>query len=487
MERTPFLKAFGPLLFGRRARRGLEQIEQANGLEDLYAIFGDLFSPRLWERPQKGQNSRRRQLPPMVTFWAFLSQALNRGSSCAEAVRRVEVWWRWAQWRQNETVTASAYCQARQRLDLATLQLIRQQTAWHLERSVWSQERWGGGRPVKIVDGTMLSMPDTPANQAVWPQPSSQKPGCGFPLLKLVGLFSLSSGALLEEATGDYHQHEATLFRGLWSRLEPGDIVLEDRGFSSYGALATLAARGIDTVARLHQGRKVDRTPGDILGTGDRLVTWQKPVACPRHWTKEEFAALPATLTVRLIEVVVEVPGFRTQSLTLVTTLLDPVVYPAAELRRLYAQRWQVELHFAQIKTTLGLDVLRCHSPAMIRRELQINLIAYNCVRALMQRAAHTHDVPLARLSFQGTLVTLRHWTPLIQASRSCPTKQKEFVRQLLALIAADRVPERPDRSEPRVKKRRPKNFQLLTKPRHLVGNLPHRNRPQKYPKVPLS
>jgi hypothetical protein len=487
MERTPFLPAFGSLLCGRRARSGLDKIKQAQGLEDLYAIFGDLFSPRLLERAEKGTNSRRRQLPPTVTFWAFLSQALQRGSSCAEAVKRVEAWWRWGHWRQNETVTASAYCQARQRLDLSTLQLIRQQTAWQLERSVWSQERWGGARPVKIVDGTTLSMPDTPANQKVWPQLSSQKPGCGFPLLKLVGLFSLSSGALLEEATGDHHQHEATLFRSLWPRLESGDIVLEDRGFSSYTALATLAAKGVDTVARLHHARKVDASDGKVLGAGDRLVTWTKPVQCPSSWTREEFAAVPATLTVRLIEVVVETPGFRTQSLTLVTTLLDPVVYPAAELRRLYGQRWQVELHFAQIKTTLGLDILRCQSPEMIRRELQINLIAYNCVRALMQRAAHTHDVPLARMSFQGTLATLRHWTPLIHASRACPTKQKELIRQLLALIAADQVPARPERSEPRAKKRRPKNFQLLTKPRHLMGNLPHRNRSKKHPKVALS
>jgi hypothetical protein len=341
---------------------------------------------------------------------------------------------------------------------------------------------------VKIVDGTMLSMPDTQENQKAWPQSKSQKEGCGFPLMKLVGLFSLSSGSLLDEVHGDLHQHEATLFRALWGKLEKGDIVLEDRGFCSFVAMAALQNKGVDTVARLHQARLADFRRGKVLGKGDRLVAWTKPLCCPKGWSREEFDALPQTLAVRLIRLIVETPGYRTRTVVLATTLTDADIYPAEELRRLYAQRWNIELHYAQIKTTLGMDTLRCKSPEMIERELQLNLIAYNFVRALMQRAAHTHRADLGRLSFKGSLDTLRHWATVIHAAKDQPRKQQELISHLLLSIASDTVPRRPGRSEPRAKKRRPKNFQLLTKPRHQMGNLPHRNRPsQNHHKTPLS
>lgn len=184
-----------------------------------------------------------------------------------------------------------------------------------------------------------------------------------------------------------------------------------------------------------------------------------------------------------------QAPGFRTRTVLLATTLTDALAYPADELRALYAERWSVELHFAQIKTTLGIDVLRCQSPTMIAKELQIHLIAYNLVRALMQRAAHSQPgTPLSRLSFKGSLDTIRHFGAVIHASRGQPRKQAVLITRMLALIAQDPVAERPGRSEPRVRKRRPKNYQLLTKPRHQMGNLPHRNRPKRnQPKTALT
>jgi hypothetical protein len=352
---------------------------------------------------------------------------------------------------------------------------------------VLDAERWTGGRPVKIVDGTTLSMPDTSANQKLWPQMSGQKPGCGFPLMKLVGLFSLSSGALLEEATGNKLVHESLLFRQLWDRLDSGDVLLEDRGFCSYGAMAALQLRGVDTVARLHQRRKVDMRQGKPLGKGDRLVTWNKPKMPLTGWTPEEWNALPETLCVRIIRLVVEAKGFRTRTIFLATTLTDPTVYPAQELRCLYGERWKVELHFAQLKTILGLDVLRCQSPEMIRKELQVHLIAYNLVRSLMQRASHIHHESLDRISFKGSLDTVRHWAAAIHACTGQKRKQAELINRMLALIANDPVPERPDRNEPRVRKRRPKNYQLMTKPRKLMREHPHRNnaRAKYIPKPP--
>jgi hypothetical protein len=349
--------------------------------------------------------------------------------------------------------------------------------AWHLERNVAGGERWLEGRSVKIVDGTSFSMPDTAANQAAWPQPSGQKEGCGFPVAKLVGVFSLASGALLEQAVDHLHVHDSQLFRSLWGNLEPGDIVLADRAFCSYGALASLLRRGVDTVSRLHQMRKVDLRRGRRLGPGDQLVTWSKPKLPLENWSPSEWAALPQTLPVRLIRVIIETPGFRTRFVLLATTLTDATLYPADALRELYGRRWNIELHFAQIKTVLQLDVLRCQSPGMIAKELQVHLIAYNLVRALMQKAAHLHEVPLERLSFKGSLDTLRHWAAAIHASSKTPRKQAELINRMLAAIASDPVPFRPGRSEPRARKRRPKTYQLLTQPRREMKVVPHREK----------
>lgn len=486
---TPFFKAFGPLLFGRPARRALQKIGRINSLQELYEVFGHLLPDRLLAATDAGTNSRDRLFSTQVTFWAFVAQILSPGTACREIVRRVEAWWQ-------EIVgvgaapsgSTSAYCQARARLEPAALELIRAETAWCLEKNVLKDERWLGGRAVKIVDGTGISMPDTPENQARWPQSSTQAEGCGFPMLKLVGLFSLSSGAFLESASGNQHVHESNLFRGLWSKLQKGDIILADRGFSSYATLAGLwQQRGVDSVMRLHQMRKADFRTGRRLGPDDRLVVWHKP-ARTETWTVEEYAALPETLTLRMIRLKVTAPGFRTQSVVLVTTLLDEVAYPADEVRELYGRRWQVELHFQQIKTHLAMDVLRCKSPHLIEREVLMHQIAYNLVRSLMQRSAHLHQVPLGRISFKGTLDTLRHWSPLIAAAEQTPRQQQKLIDQMLGLIAGDPVPERPGRSEPRAKKRRGKNYQLLTKPRGQMGNLPHRNRPKtKKPKPVFS
>jgi hypothetical protein len=478
---TPFFKAFGPLLFGRAARRGLRKVGRVNSLQELYELFGHLIPERFLSASEAGANSRERTFTPQVTFWAFVAQVLSPGTSCREIVRRVEAWGRHGESGGGKLSTSSsAYCQARARLDPEALEMVSGHLCWSLERNVLGQERWLAGRPVKIVDGTGLSMPDTEANQALWPQPSSQKPGCGFPQLKLVGLFSLSSGALLESASGNLHVHESVLFRGLWKKLKKGDVLLADRGFCSYAALASLQQRGVDSVMRLHQGRRADFSAGKALGPEDRLVIWQKPVQRTEAWSVQEFAALPDTLTLRMIHLRVESPGFRTRGVVLVTTLLDPEIYPADAIRELYGERWNVELHFQQIKVLLAMDVLRCKSPELIEREVLLHRIAYNLVRCIMQRSGHLHHVPLDRISFKGTLDTLRHWSAVIAAAGATPRKQNQLIDQMLATIARDVVPERPGRSEPRARKRRAKNYQLLTKPRHETGNLPRRNRPKK-------
>jgi hypothetical protein len=323
-------------------------------------------------------------------------------------------------------------------------------------------------------------MPDTAANQKQYPQQASQQPGCGFPMMKLAGLFDLASGALLTVAHGTLHVHESQLFRHLWPLLVRGDVVLSDRGFCSFAAIASLQAHGVDTVMRLHQTRPVDFRRGQRLGSKDRRIVWNKPAQRTKGCSAGDWAALPDTLPLRLLEIRVAAPGFRTQRVLLITTLLDPVAYPAAALGELYFQRWTVELHFREIKILLGMDVLRCQTPAMIHKELWLHLIAYNLVRALMQEAGQVHHVPVVRLSFKGSLDTLREWADVLHATRDQPRKQAALRRAMLALIARDTVPDRPGRSEPRAKKRRPKNYHLLTKPRHQMRVPAHRNRPRK-------
>ena len=479
---TPFLKAFGPLLFGRSARGAAQKLSRLDSLQELYELFAHLFPQRLLDQNEEGDNSRRRVFSAQVTFWAFVGQVLSPASSCREAVRRVQAWWKKTDCEAAGLSSAtSAYCQARAKLDPSALELIARHLSWSLEKNVLSEERWLQERPVKIVDGTTLSMPDTPANQERWPQPSGQKPGCGFPQLKLVGLFSMQSGALLESATSNQHHHESVLFRNsLWEKLSPGDVVLADRGFCSYTTFAALQQRGVDSVMRLHQARPVDLRQGRAIGPDDRLITWHKSARPPKDWTEEEYAALPATLTVRLIRLRVSAKGFRTKSVVIVTTLIDEKLYPADELRELYGERWQVELHFHQIKILLAMDVLRCKSPDLIIREVAIHGIAYNLVRSLMQRSAHLHHVPLGRVSFKGSLDTLRQWSPVIAAAGQHARKQDALIEEMFALIAKDLVPLRPGRSEPRAKKRRAKNYQLLTKPRHETGNIPRRSRHKK-------
>jgi hypothetical protein len=477
---TPFFSAFGPLLFGRPPRSFRAELRaqkaHAESLSQLRAAFGSMIPDALLAREKSGVGSRLRLFSSLITFWAFLAQVLSPNSACREALRKVQAWW---SLRHGVEISAdtSAYCQARARLSNRALHHIRAHLAQRMEANVTENQRWFG-RVVKIVDGTNLSMPDTPENQQAYPQPSGQKPGCGFPMMKLTAIFSLASGALLQFARGNLHIHESQLFRSLWDSLTPGDIILADRGFCSLHAIASLLRGKIDSVMRLHQARTVDFRRGQSLGHDDMLVPWRKPAQCPKGCSAEDFAALPPSILLRQIRLRVPCKGFRTQTIILITSLLDPLAYPAQAIRALYLERWSVELHFREIKTVMALDVLRCMRPAMIEKELLMHLIAYNLIRSLIQHAALRHRVALQRISFKGAVDTLRHFADAVQAAHGRPRKQAALLDAMLLILASDLVPPRPNRSEPRAKKRRPKNYHLLTKPRRKMGNLPHRNRP---------
>jgi Transposase DDE domain len=315
-------------------------------------------------------------------------------------------------------------------------------------------------------------MPDTPENQAAYPQLKSQAPGLGFPILRLLVVFSLAVGTVLEAAVGPYQgkqTSELALFRTLLERLQPGDIILADRFFCSYWVIAALQARGVDVVVRLHQRRTADFRRGRRLGPEDHIVTWPKPKAVPAWMSRAEYHAMPATLTVRELRVRVQDKTKRVRSLVVVTTLLDAQTYPAEELGELFRERWHAELDLRALKTEMQMEMLRTESPEMVRKEVAMHLLAYNLIRGLMAEAAQAEGLAPRRLSFKGALHTIRSFE---EVHLYDPAWIRADLPRLLELIGRKRVPDRPDRYEPRAVKRRPKPFLRLNMPRKKAKRL---------------
>lgn len=472
---TPFFPQFRARFAA--ARRRLCQARRAR-LHQLEQLFGAYLPPELLAQADEGPNSRERVFSRRRTFWSFLYQVLHPGCPCRTVVRHVRAFFKLHRLGPVATGT-SAYCQARLRLPLDTLSRLRHAVAARVERLLpTDQGHWLGLRP-KVIDGTTLRAPDTPKNQRAYPQPRSQKPGCGFPLLKLVGVFSLASGVLLDYVKGNHRQGELRLLRQLLDQFQPKDLALADRGFCSYVLIALLALRQVQSVFRLHQRRPADLRRGRRLGKHDRLFTWRKPDAQPRYLPKALWKRVPEELLVRVLRFTVALPGYRAKAITLVTTLTDARAYPAQELARLYARRWRIELWFRDLKTTLGMETLRCESPRMLHKELELYFIAYNLLRALMVEAAALYEVPVEQISFKGTVDATAEYSQALMQARTLKA-QRELVADLLAALAEDRLPHRPGRSEPRAVKRRPKPFALLNKPRRRFKEIPHRSRYRK-------
>jgi hypothetical protein len=371
--------------------------------------------------------------------------------------------------------STSAYCQARGRLPIACLQQALTDSAGAADRlSLQGVPDWT--RPIKVVDASSVRLPDTAANRKGYPYPSGQRPGCGFPVMQLCGLYSLASGAILKTVQAPWSAHEVRLSKDLWSELQAGDILMGDRPFGAYVLLALLPLRGVDVVSRLHQGRRFRRRNAKRIGPAEWLVTWRKPPKRPDYLAEEEWASVPETITVRIIHVRVQEKGFRTQELWLSTTLLDPIAYPAERIAQLYRRRWDMELCFRDLKTTMGMEELRCRTPAMVHKELLAFLIAHNFMRCLIAQAASAHQVCRTRISFKGAVDAARSFHQAMRLARS-QRHARRLYRRLLEILARDLVPLRPGRYQPRAVKRRPKPYSRLTKPRHLYREIPHRGK----------
>jgi hypothetical protein len=444
-----------------QVRRLAEQFAQAPGLP-----FAHLLPDEEVEQALRDQalSWRVRLFTPVVTLWVFLSQVLEPDSSCRAAVARFLAW-RAARGQPAASADPSAYAKARQRLPEEVLARLTRDTGRRAQDDAPAAWRWHG-RNVKVVDGATASMPDTPANQQAYPQPGSQQPGVGFPLLRLVVVFALAVGTALDAALGRYQGKqtgETALFHSLQDHLEPGDLLLADRYYSSYWELALARRGGWDLVSRLHQRRRADFRRGQRLGREDHLVCWRKP---PRpEWLDEAtYAALPAEMAVREVRVWVRQPGYRTRVLVVVTTLLDASSFPAAELALLYRLRWYAEIDLRSLKQTLQMDVLRCHSPEMVRKEVWAHLLGYNLLRGLMAQTALAAGLLPWQLSFKGAVQSVAAFAAVLW----CASEEalEELYGRLLRMLLTHRVGDRPHRYEPRRRKRRPKPYPLLNEPR---------------------
>ncbi len=415
---------------------------------------------------EQGVQYRQVLYTPIVVLWAWLSQVLDADKSLSNAVKRVIAWMADAG-EEMPSADTGGYSKARKRLPLAVLKPLLKRTATALTTEIKPEQRWCGRR-VKAYDGTTVLMSDTPANQAVYPQHSNQKAGCGFPLAKLVVWFCGTTGAVMEVAMAAFSTSEWQLSRQLYATLQSEDVVVADSAYGTYVDLALVVSRRADAVFRKHHARHCDFRRGKKLGIGDHIVQWQRPLICPSSMSKTDFEALPESLEVREVHLLIQQPGFRPKAIILVTTLLDPKRYRKAKLAELYQLRWQAtEVNLKHLKTTLKMEMIAAKTPEMVQKEIYMHLLAYNLLRTLMWQSLQSTQVSPLRLSLQATRQQFNHFRA--QLAMATAHQRRQSYASLLNIIADLLVPLRPNRVEPRVVKRRPKPFPRMQQPRSVL------------------
>jgi hypothetical protein len=405
---------------------------------------------------------------PLVTLWVFLGQVLSRDHSCRAAVARL-IAHRVSRGERACSAETGAYCQARKRLPEEFFAAVARKTGQALDEGAQQDWLWKGRR-VLVYDGSTVSMPDTAENQQVYPQPPQQQPGLGFPLARIAAFFSLSCGAVIDLAISPYAgkgNSEMGMLRKLWEVLRPGDIMLADRYMCAWREIYLLKQRGIDTVTRVHHCRRVDFRRGKRLGKDDHIVEWRRPGRI-RSIDWQTLKLLPEQLTIRETHVRIQQPGFRCRSMIVVSTLLDAEAVTASDLAGLYRARWNAELDLRSLKQTMQMDILRCKTPELVRKEIWTHILAYNLIRTIIAQAAYKHHIEPRTISFKGAVQTLEAFQPLIavQGDRD-RAHRRNLYQKLLDAVATHRVADRPDRFEPRQRKRRQKKYDRMMKPRN--------------------
>lgn len=415
-----------------------------------------------------GVQFRDRVFNPVTTIWGFLSQVLSEDHSCRDSVSRI-IAHRAANGNTVCSPNTASYCSARSRILTGVFSTLTRRTAEELQTSVAEKWKWNG-RSVFIVDGSSVSMPDTPENQAVYPQPPNQKPGIGFPLARITVLLSLATGACHDLAIAPYQGKgtgETNLFRRMYDTLKPGDVVLADALFDDYFIACELRQRGIDIVARAQYQRTGTRTVQSR--PDDETLVWQRPNK-PRGMTGEQYRSFPKNLIMRQVTVDARDKENRVKQFKVVTTILDQSI-DGKKIADLYEHRWDGEVDIRSIKCTMQMDILRCKTPDMVHKEIWTHLLAYNLLRTVIAVAANENDIEPREVSFKGAKQALTAFAPKIEAAQ--PEDRGPLIDAMLTTIAYHRVGDRPGRWEPRARKRRPKPAARLTQPRH-IAKQPH-------------
>lgn len=470
MKKAPFLTGFPTHLFGSAKKKTQGIIAQKRrslieGTLDFQQQFMEEISPEILERHSGTQ--RNRHYPDHMAFWAFFSQVSSNDASCAAAVAGIQAW---AEQRGLPVPACgtSSYCDARKKLPVEMLREVNNSLYLQLDAHLPSQRHWRGLRP-RAEDGTTAQMPDTEMNRKSYPYPNGQQDGCGFPMIRLSGLIDLSHGGLCEFVTSDMNKSELSNHKQLEGKLQEGDVFIADRLYSGYELIERLSAKGIHFVGRNHQARKIDFRKGLKIGPNERLITWKKSRQLPNgsSLNQTEWEAVPEQMQLRLIRCKGPDREGKQTTRYVVTTLLDHKAYPADEVAALYLHRWEIEVRFRDIKTTLGMEMLRTKSPEMIEKELLMHQIVYNLMRLVMLKAATAHGVNQRRLSFRGTQQVIQAFVKNFSDMARHPLLRIQQRAKMWARIAERIVTERPGRNEPRRVKRRPKCTYWLQKPRH--------------------
>ncbi len=456
---APWIQRLAPM--GSRIGRAVQRVRPYT-LCQLENCFEPWLPEDLFPKAPEKANSRDRHYTRWRTFWCWLWQNLNPEASCREVVRQLQALFRLKGGPQISEEDG-AYCRAKARLPLAQFAKALAATAQKADPLLVALS-FLKARPVKVVDGSALTLlADTRKNRSAYPPIQCQANQPSFPMMRLVVLFSLLSGAILAVAEGSLAVAELSLLAQLSSHLAKGDILLGDRGFGCYPVIAWLQhALGVDFIGRTR--RKID---GRLkrLGRNDWLIQWKKGPK-PSPWMSLlQWQGLPTTLTLRAVKGSLYQKGFRVRQVTVMTTLLDPHEYPAQEILVAYLRRWSLEMCLDDLKTSLRMESLRSRSPEMARRELHMRLIAHNLLRCTMAQAARERQVPLDRISFKGSLDALRQFSQAMAQAKS-KKKREQLWAELLRTLAADLVPERPGRREPRAVKRKKNRYPRLVGPR---------------------
>ena len=482
-KNQPFLSGFPTQLCGSIRRRLQDVIasKRRDLTDSSIATYAMQFSHILPADFLHGLSAskRIRQYCNVVVFWTWLAQILEENASLSKAVSLVQAWCDDAGLPVPNKDTG-AYSRGRGRLPIEFLEEANERVNAHLSAGIRHEDPYHG-HIVKSIDGSSMSLDDTEENQAEYPQPTSQKPGCGFPVMGIMGVLNHSHGGWEDFAEGEQSAHDAPIYRKLFHCFQAGDILCGDRAFCTYELMSAMRLREVDTLMRLHQARHrtLDWRKGRKIDKHQRLVTWKKPSRKPSGSTLDaaEWVALPDEMEVRLIRFHYEDRDGKKCRMVLATTLTDHEKYDWTELAAIYAQRWDIELRLRDVKTTLQMDHLRVKTPETARKTLRMGLIAYNLIKSSCQEAGHAVGKDLRMMSFKGAIDTIVANTARYLRRQKQAGKIREIWASTIEMIAEKLINVRPFRREPRVQKQRPKNFSYLTAPRAEYKEIPHRGK----------